>query len=192
MEYPFFDLSKRGRTKAFRFSDGRVQISVRAPDGQIATIYDKDILIYIASLMVEKINAGETPTQTFTFTAHDYMRVTGKSASGRGYEQITSAIERLQGTQIKTNIETGGKGVTGFFSWLERAEINYTTNNSNRRMMRSITIRLCDFIYRSLLNDGRFHTSHPKYFDLSHLECRVYEIARKHYGRQYGYRIRLA
>src|SRR3546814_8374731 len=45
MEYPFFDLSKRGRTKAFRFSDGRVQISVRAPDGQIATIYDKDIQI---------------------------------------------------------------------------------------------------------------------------------------------------
>src|SRR3546814_13308296 len=87
MEYPFFDLSKRGRTKAFRFSDGRVQISVRAPDGQIATIYDKDILIYIASLMVEKINAGETPTQTFTFTAHDYMRVTGKSAAWHGWKR---------------------------------------------------------------------------------------------------------
>src|SRR3546814_20748552 len=91
MEYPFFDLSKRGRTKAFRFSDGRVQISVRAPDGQIATIYDKDILIYIASLMVEKINAGETPTQTLPFTAPDYMPVTGNNASGRGDDQIGRA-----------------------------------------------------------------------------------------------------
>ena len=191
MEYPFFDLSKRGRTRAFAYDDGQVQITVRAPDGQIATIYDKDILIYIASLMVAKMNEHETPPQTFTFTAHDYIRVTGKNASGRGYEQIVSAIERLQGTQIKTNIETGGEGVTGFFSWLEKADINYTVNKSKKRVMKSITVRLCDFIYRSILNDGHFLTYDPKYFDLSPLERRVYEIARKHCGHQDGFRIRL-
>ena len=191
MEFPFFDLSKRSRTKAITFDDGKVKISVKAPDGNIATIYDKDILIYIASLMVAKINNGETPGQTFTFTAHDYMRVTGKNSSGRGYEQIVGAIERLQGTQIKTNIETGGQGQTGFFSWLEKGHINYTVNKGGKKMMKSITIRVCDFIYRSILTDGRFLTYHPAYFDLAPLERRVYEIARKHCGRQDGFKISL-
>ncbi len=191
MEYPFFDLSKNGRAQGMHFNDGKVKIDIKAANGSVATIYDKDVLIYLASIMVGKINNGETPSQTFTFTAHDYFRVTNRNRSARSYERIASAIERLQGTQIKTNIETGGEGVTGFFSWLEKAEINYTVDRSGKKVMRSITVRVCDFIYRTVLMDRRFLTYHPAYFDLSPLERRVYEIARKHCGRQEGFKISL-
>lgn len=191
MEFPFFDLSKNGRVGGIHFDDGKVKIDIKAPNGAVATIYDKDILIYLASIMVGKINKGETPTQTFTFTAHDYFRVTNRNRSARNYDRIANALERLQGTQIRTNIETGGQGVTGFFSWIEKAEINYTLDKSNRRVMKSITVRLCDFIYRAILKDRRFLTYHPGYFDLSPLERRLYEIARKHCGRQDEFRISL-
>ena len=192
MEFPFFSLSKNGRTtNGLNFTDGAVTIQIRAANDAIATIYDKDILIYLASLMVEKINAGEVPEQTFTFTAHDYLRVTGRNRSKRDYERLASAIERLQGTQIKTNIEAGGEGITGFFSWIEKAQINYTKDQSGRRVMKSITLRVCDFIHRAILKDKSFLTYHPDYFSLAPLERRIYEIARKHCGRQEFFKISL-
>ena len=43
--------------------------------------------------------------QDFVFTAHDLFSVTGANHSARSYARLSEALERLQGTQIKTNIE---------------------------------------------------------------------------------------
>ncbi|MBX4420829.1 replication initiator protein A, partial [Mycobacterium tuberculosis] len=84
------------------------------------------VLLYIASLLVAKLDSGEKVSQDFYFTAHDLFRVTGVNSSARSYARLSDALERLQGTQIKTNIEAGGEGEAGFFSWLSEARLTYT------------------------------------------------------------------
>src|SRR3546814_8359328 len=82
--------------------------------------------LYSASLMVAKLEAGVGVSQDFYFPAHDLFRVTGVNGSARSYARLSDALERLQGTQIKTNIEAGGEGQAGFFSWLSEAQLHYT------------------------------------------------------------------
>ena len=48
MEFPFFSLQKAPRLRPLVYDDGKVKIEVRPGDRGIATIWDKDVLIYIA------------------------------------------------------------------------------------------------------------------------------------------------
>ncbi|MEM6913947.1 MAG: replication initiator protein A, partial [Pseudomonadota bacterium] len=126
MAFPFFALSKGRRMQPITYSDDYVSIEVRASQTGVATIYDKEILLYIASLLVSQMKRHETPSQEYAFTAHDFLRVIGGNRSARSYQRIHGALERLQGTQIKTNIEAGGEGEDGFFSWVSEAKMSYT------------------------------------------------------------------
>jgi len=184
MEFPFFHLSKGRRSRPLVFDDGRVQVEVRPSQAGIASIYDKDILLYLASLMVEKINKGEEPDQEFTFTAHDFIRVTGANRSARTYQRISGALERLQGTQIRTNIEAGGQGEEGWFSWVSEARVSYAKDARGQKRLKAITVRLCNWLHRAIRNDMRILTYDHRYFALGPIERRLYELARTHCGRQ--------
>lgn len=110
MAFPFFALSKNAWMKPLTYDHATVSIEVRPSASGVATIYDKEIVLYIASLMAARLEAGENVEQDFIFTAHDLFRVTGSNHSARSYGRLSEALERLQGTQIKTNIEAGGGG----------------------------------------------------------------------------------
>lgn len=191
MVYNFFALTKEKRLDPIRYQDGKVTIEVKGTDAGIATIYDKEFLIYIASLMVDKMNRGEPVSQVFSFSGHDFFRVCRVSAGGKSYDRISGALERLQGTQIKTNIETGGEGTDEWFSWLKSAKAEYRKNTKGERVLKRITVELCDWLYRAILKDNRMLTYDPAYFDLPPLEKRLYEMARAHCGNQPGFKINL-
>lgn len=184
MAYPFFALSKGRRMTPLVYQDGNVSIEIRPSSTGLATIYDKEILLYVASLMVEKMNEGSEPGQEFTFTAHDFLRVTGSNRSARSYERISHALERLQGTQVRTNIEAGGEGEDGFFSWVSEAKVQYFRGNNGKKRLKAITIRLCDWLYRAIKKDTRILTYNQGYFSLSPVARRLYELARSHCGYQ--------
>ena len=184
MAYPFFALSKGRRMTPLLYQDSNVSIEIRPSSTGLATIYDKEILLYVASLMVEKMNEGGEPGQEFTFTAHDFLRVTGSNRSARSYERISQALERLQGTQVRTNIEAGGEGEDGFFSWVSEAKVQYYRTGNDKKRLKAITIRLCDWLYRAIKKDTRILTYDQRYFSLSPVARRLYELARSHCGYQ--------
>ena len=184
MAYPFFALSKGRRMKPLVYQDSNVSIEIRPSSTGLATIYDKEILLYVASLMVEKMNEGREPGLEFTFTAHDFLRVTGSNRSARSYERISHALERLQGTQVRTNIEAGGEGEDGFFSWVSEAKVQYYRTGNDKKRLKAITIRLCDWLYRAIKKDTRILTYDQRYFSLSPVARRLYELARSHCGYQ--------
>jgi plasmid replication initiation protein len=184
MAYPFFALTKGRRMAPLIYKDQDVTIEIRPSSTGLATIYDKEILLYVASLMVEKMNSGESPGQEFTFTAHDFLRVTGSNRSARSYQRLSHALERLQGTQIRTNIEAGGEGEDGFFSWVSEAKVQYYRTGNNKKRLKAITIRLCDWLYRAIKKDTRILTYDQQYFSLSPVSRRLYELARSHCGHQ--------
>jgi plasmid replication initiation protein len=184
MAFPFFALSKGRRMQPIAYEDEHVRIEVRPSQTGVATIYDKEILLYIASLLVAQMKRCEVPSQDYAFTAHDFLRVIGGNRSARSYERIQGALERLQGTQIKTNIEAGGEGEDGYFSWLSEARLTYSKDKAGKKRLTAVKVRLCDWLYRALIKDQKILTYDLSYFQLSPIERRLYEIARVHCGQQ--------
>jgi|SRR6516164_9940142 len=62
MEHPFFSLSKKPDTNVRRYENGDRWLEVVPSVKGLATIYDKDILIYCISQLIAKMNEGETPS----------------------------------------------------------------------------------------------------------------------------------
>jgi plasmid replication initiation protein len=185
MAYPFFHLGKTASTReVLRYDDGQVRIEVAPGPAGIATIYDKDLILYIASLMAEKLRRGELrpedpkPDREFTFTAHDFFRVAGRDTAGKAYDRLLQMLQRLQGTQVRTNIEMAGEGTDGVFSWIDAVNTRYRRNARKEKELVSVSVTLCAWLYRGILNDTRLLTFADEYFDLAPLERRLYEIAK--------------
>jgi plasmid replication initiation protein len=178
MAFPFFALAKNAWMRPLTYQTNTVSIEVRPSASGVATIYDKEIVLYIASLMSAKIEIGESVTQDFVFTAHDLFTVTGANHSARSYGRLSEALERLQGTQIKTNIEAGGEGEEGFFSWLSEAKLHYSRTRGGERRLKAVKVRLCDWLFRAILLDRHVLDYAAAYFQLGPIERRIYEVAR--------------
>lgn len=181
MDFPFFSLAKIPVMEPAEYRLDGVTIEIQPSRTGIATMYDKEIILYVASLMVEKAAAGQPLTPDFTFTAHDFFRITGVDRpSMRDYARFTDALARLQGTQIKTNIKTGKMGTRGWFSWLAEAHVNYRETPSGGEQLDHVKVRLCEWLFRAIERDQRIYSYHHDYFKLGTVERRIYEIAHCH------------
>lgn len=117
-------------------------------------------------------------SQDFTFTAHDLFSVAGANHSGRSYSRLADALERLQGKQIRTNIEAGGEGEEGFFFWLLEARMQYARTSSGEKRLKAVKVRLCDWLFRTILSDRQVLAYGSTYFQLGPIELRIFEVAR--------------
>jgi plasmid replication initiation protein len=69
------------------------------------------------------LNDGKTVHRTLRFKAYDLLVATNRPVAGTGYSGLKAALERLQGTQIETNIITGGVEQIDGFSLIDRYRI---------------------------------------------------------------------
>ena len=182
MDFPFFALEKKTLPDEIEHSVGRTSIKIRAGGAGRATMYDKETLRYGASLICERMRRGEEVTQEIVFTAHDFFRATGTRNPGkRNYDRFNEALSRLQGTQIQTNLKTGGQIHRGWFSWVENAQAVYDDGSTTGiERLRAVKLRLCDFLFRAIQRDQQIYSYHHDYFRLGLIERRIYEIARSH------------
>ena len=189
MEHPIFSLSTKPDTRIREYSHNNVSITVAPSPIGLATIHDKDILIYCISQLIAKMNVGEPPQRTLHLKAHDLLIATNRKTDGRGYEQLVVAFERLSGTRIKTNIKTNHEEIMEGFGLIDSWRI--IRHTASGRML-EIKINLSDWVFNTIL--GReVLTLHRNYFRLRKpLERRMYEIARKHCGQQDTWCISLA
>ena len=104
MEHPIFSLATRPDTRVLRYEQGGTTIEIAPSVRGLATIHDKDILIYCISQLIAKMNGGEAPNRTLHITAYDLLVSTNRETSGDGYRRLKEAFERLRGTSITTNI----------------------------------------------------------------------------------------
>src|SRR3546814_309059 len=179
MEHPVFSLSTKpdNRTRRYEHNGNVIEI---IPSGKgLATIHDKDILIYCISQLVAKMNQGEQPSRTVRLQAYDMLVATNRQTSGEGYRLMADALTRLRGTTVRTNIQTGGVEETRIFGLIEEAKI--TRKTFDGRML-DLEITLSDWVYRSVISKNVL-TLHRDYFRLRKpFERRMYELARKHCG----------
>ena len=185
MEFPFFSLQKQPRLEPFLYDDGKVRIEISPGKKGIATIWDKDILIYIGSLLNERIERGQPVTRTIAFPAYDFLRVTSRSTGKRAYELFLDALFRLRSTTIVTTIEAGGQTERRGFGWIESWRIIERQTSGGKTAMAAVEVTINDWMFRSIVRDRRVLTISRDYFRLGMgIERRLYELARKHVGAQ--------
>ena len=186
MEHPIFSLATRPDRRILSYEHNGVTVQVVPSVKGLATIHDKDILIYCISQLMAAINAGRQVGRTLRLTAHDMLVATGRETSGDAYRRLREAFERLAGTRVTTNYETGGEEVTTGFGLIESWRIVRATKGGR---MASVTVTLSEWLYRAVLSKSVLTLSRD-YFGLRKpLERRIYELARKHCGRQPEWRV---
>ena len=188
MEHPLFSLSTRPDTRLRTYENKDVRVEIIPSAIGLATIHDKDILIYAISQLVAGINGGETPHRTLHIKAYDLLVSTNRETSGDGYRRLKEAFERLRGTTIVTNIKSGGEEITEGFGLIENWRIVRETKSGR---MSELKVTLSEWLYNIIV--GReVLTLHKDYFRLRKpLERRMYELARKHCGQQTSWTIGL-
>lgn len=187
MEHPIFSLSKKPDMKTRRYENGTSWAEIRPGAKGLATVFDRDILIYCISQLIGALNAGRRDiSPRLRLRAYDLLVATNRDTSGRGYLQLREALERLQGVQIATNIVTGGKETFDTFGLINRARLVRETRDGR---MQEVEIELSEWVFQAVEAEEVL-TLDRRYFQLAKpLERRLYELARKHVGQQSGFRI---
>ncbi len=188
MEHPIFSLATKPDTRVLRYEHKNVVVEIAPSVRGLATIYDKDILIYCVSQLMAKKNAGEPLAQTLHLNAHDLLVWTNPETSGDAYRRLKDAFERLSGTRITTNIKADGEQITEGFGLIESWRVIRETKSGR---MSELRVRLSDWVYK-IIQGSEVLTLSRDYFRLRKpTDRRIYELARKHCGEQDEWKISL-
>lgn len=188
MEHPIFSLSTKPDTRVLCYEHRNVKVEIAPSVKGLATIHDKDILIYCVSQLMAKKNAGQPISQTLHLNAHELLVWTNRETSGDGYRRLKEAFERLSGTRITTNIKADGEELTEGFGLVESWRILRETKSGR---MSELQVRLSDWIYK-IVEGSEVLTLSRDYFRLRKpTDRRIYELARKHCGEQEEWKISL-
>lgn len=188
MEHPVFSLSTKPDKRPRRYEHNGVTVEVKPSSDGLATVHDRDVLIFCISQIIRGMNEGKEPQQIVRFQASDLLKATNRMLSGRGYDLLKAAMERLAGTRISTNITTGGQEVFETFGLIERARIVRETREGR---MQEVEIKLSDWVFNAIKAQEVLTLSRDYFRLRKPLERRIYELARKHCGRQREWRISL-
>ncbi|MGD0797755.1 MAG: replication initiator protein A [Acidobacteriaceae bacterium] len=182
MEHPFYSLSKKPDTQIRRYEHNGNWLEIVPSVKGLATIYDKDILIYCISQLMDKQKRNEPMGPRVHITSYDLLRFTNRGTAGKDYNALCEAIARLAGTRITTNIRTGDEEQRDSFGLIDASSIRRKHGLDGRLLW--VEIKLSDWVFNAIKGQEVL-TLHPDYFRLGKpLERRVYELARKHCGRQ--------
>src|SRR3546814_447886 len=97
MELPVFSLSTKPDNRTRRYGHNCNGIGIIPSGKGLATIHDKDILIYCIAQLGAKMNQGEQPSRTVRLQAYDMLVATNRQTSGEGYRLMADALTRLRG-----------------------------------------------------------------------------------------------
>lgn len=186
MEHPIFSLSTRPDRRILDYRHNGVEITVVPSMRGLATIHDKDILIFCISQLMAALNAGKAIQRTITLKAHDLLLATNRETSGDSYRRLREAFERLAGTRITTNMQMDDQDVTRGFGLIESWEIVRHTRGGR---MVSVAVTLSEWLFRAVQNKSVLTLSRDYFTLRKPLERRIYELGRKHCGRQRSWRV---
>jgi plasmid replication initiation protein len=184
MAWPFFSLAKSKRVRPIDFRMGEVSILVEATaEHGMATIWDADVLIWVASQIVEARDAGRATSRLIAATPHEILTFTRRGTGKASYERLKAGLDRLQSTTIATSIRQLSSRRRHRFSWIN--EWKERLDGSGRAL--GIEMIIPDWFYEGVIDQALVLTIDPAYFMLTGgLERWLYRLVRKHGGKQKG------
>jgi plasmid replication initiation protein len=189
MEHPFYSLSKKPETTVRRYEHNGNWLEITPSVKGLATIYDKDILIYCISQIMAKLKRNEPVSQRVRINSRNLLVFTNRGTSGRDYMALVESLDRLEGTRIRTNIVTGEDEQIEGFGLIDASSIKRKQGLDGRLLW--CEVKLSDWVFNAI-RAQEVLTLHRDYFRLRKpIERRLYEIARKHCGQQDSWKIGL-
>lgn len=189
MEHPFFTLSTKPDKRVIEYSHGNKSVKVIPSHIGLPTIFDKDVLLYCASQVMERLNKGVIPPKTIKLSTHDFLVATNRNICGDAYKRLENSLVRLRSCTVETTIRTGKTKQVKGFGLIE--SYGFLKNDHDKRRVIGLEITLSDWFYNSLIAKEVL-TINRDYFRLrKSTERRVYEIARKHCGNKPAWKISL-
>lgn len=182
MEHPFYSLSKKPVTGIREYRHGEYWVRITPSVQGLATIYDKDLLIYAISQLMAAQNRGEEINPRVRINCREFLIFTNRGTGGKDYKALVEALERLRGTTISTNVRTGDEEQIDVFGLIDKGTVRRKFGLDGRLLW--LDIVLSDWVYNAI-KANEVLTLNRDYFRLGKpYERRAYEIARKHCGRQ--------
>lgn len=199
MEYPFYSLSKNPDHAPRRYEQADKWVEVTPSVLGHATIYDKDILIFVVSQLMHKINNGEAVNRRLQISPKELLIFINRNTGGKDYKALDKALKRLMGTTISTNITThsdgspvpmGDEEAIGYFHLLESAVMLRAGDRIDGRVV-GLNIQISEWLFNSIQRH-KVLTLSRDYFRLRNpLDRRIYELARKMCGSQQRFDVSL-
>ncbi len=190
MEHPIFSLSTKPETRPLKYTHGENSLEIIPSVLGLPTVFDKDVLIYCISRLVDMQNDGRSIGPCIRLTTHDLLVQTNRPTNNLGYERLAPALDRLKGVSIKTNIKTGDGVTTRGFGLISEFEYNRKGSMFAERLQ-YLEIELSPWLFRAIEACEVLPISRT-YFRLRRpLDRRIYELARKHCGQQNHWRVSL-
>lgn len=196
MEHPIYSLSTLPDRRRLSYANGDVRVEIIPSALGLPTVFDKDIVIYCISKLMQMRNNGEEIGRCVRLTTHDLLVETNRPTNNLGYERILPALNRLKGVTINTTIATGKSMTTRGFGLIDEFEYNRkgsmflrSSKKDTAERLRYLEITLSEWVFRAITSAEVLPISR-EYFRLrSPVDRRIYEIARKHCGKQASWRV---
>ena len=189
MEHPVFSISTKPDRNIRRYENGLNFVEITPSVKGLATVHDRDILIFCISQVMAALNEGRQVERTMRFKAYDLLSATNRPTGGEAYARLKDALERLAGTRIETNVTTGDVEVLDGFGLIDRFRIVRETREGR---MQEVEVQLSDWVYNAIQHREVLTISRDYFRLRKPLERRLYEIARKHCGTKPMWRIGLS
>lgn len=182
MRFPLFTLSTKPDMTPREYVDGDTFVRLSPSEKGLATVHDRDVLIYAVSQCMAKLNRGERVERKMRFHPHDLMVATNRETTGGSYKRFRDTLHRLRATNIETNITMDGKEVLDGFGFIDQYKVVRETRDGR---MQLVEITLSEWLFNAINVRGKdLLTISRGYFRLRKpLERRFYDLARKHCGK---------
>lgn len=205
MDFPLFSLAKQPDKTPREYRLGSKVIRVIPSGIGAATMFDKDLLFFISSQIVEALNLGKPVSRTVHVNTIDFLQSTARGDGRASFERIIDMLRRLRGTTLETNIPTNDIEQTKGFSMIddytvlsEKKRVGYKKNSKTKHQEQheftrvfSFTVTISEWLFNSLVARAVL-TLDKDYFKLSSpTDRRLYEIARKYCGDKPMFKINM-
>lgn len=188
MEHPIYSLSTKPERRRLSYTNGECKLELIPSSLGLPTVFDKDIMIYCISKLMRMQNEGKAFGPVVRLSTHDMLVETNRPTNNLGYERLLPALNRLRGVVINTTISTGDERTTRGFGLIDEFEYNRRGSMFSERL-RYLEIKLSDWIFRAVTSAEVLPISRDYFRLRAPVDRRIYEIVRKHCGRQPSWRV---
>lgn len=182
MDSPFLALSKnRKKPIVYESQDGTRKTIISCHSNHyIASIYDWDIIIFVAGKIQEILNnLSDIPPRTITIPRHEILKALHKHNVNTQQKELEKSLHRLKRTAIDTTICNEEGRYKSDFGFIDSWE--YTERKDKKEMK----ITLSQWLYDIICTKGALLKVNNGYFELtSGLKKFLYRTARKCLGHQ--------
>lgn len=177
-DLPFFSLKNNDlRIKEYRGFNFR--ITIKPSFNGLATMFDKDVWVYLILKMKNVRNKEKYYTFPVNFMPYNFFSKVHKTSGGKNYQLLKKSLSRLSGTIIRIEkIDSNRKKKIREFSFINGW---YVINYKKRKTkFNKIKVIIPSWMIIGFLKTNTVYNFNEEYFKIRKMtDRRLYEIAEK-------------